>query len=108
MDVIGIGISIRDIRNDPRNLWNWAALGADVVCLAAPVATGGGRLVKGAENADDVYDVVKNSDSLNYFFKNSDEIADSLKIVSTTEKSGNILRLEKGISGSGGYCLRHI
>jgi len=59
IDIVSIGISLNDIRNDPKNIWNWAALGADVVTLALPVAAGGGLLVKGVTKVDDVADGVK-------------------------------------------------
>ena len=49
VDVAFITMDIRDIINDPTNLWNYASLVADVGGLALPVATGGRIVVKSAE-----------------------------------------------------------
>jgi RHS repeat-associated protein len=101
LDAFFISLDVYEISQDPDNLWNWGALGADVVCLALPVVTGGGRVVKLVEHgdevgkavvkaveegedvgkavvkgADEVYDTAKNSDALRYFFKNADAVSD--------------------------------
>ncbi|WP_094229181.1 RHS repeat domain-containing protein [Methanolobus psychrotolerans] len=61
LDLIFIGIDVIDIALDPSDETAWAALGADVGCLALPGATGGGvavRLGKAAHTADKVGDTV--------------------------------------------------
>ncbi len=49
IDVAFITMDIRDIQDDPTNLWNYASLIADIGGLAAPGLTGGRVVVKGAE-----------------------------------------------------------
>ena len=49
VDVAFITMDIRDIQDDPTNLWNYGSLIADIGGLAAPGLTGGRVVVKGAE-----------------------------------------------------------
>ena len=44
---------------NPKDLSNWAALGADVLCLAIPGATGGGTIVRASKYADEAVQGVK-------------------------------------------------
>ncbi len=48
LDIASITWSIADISQNSRNVWNWVALGADVVTTLLPVIAGGGMMVKGA------------------------------------------------------------
>ncbi|MFA7106616.1 MAG: RHS repeat-associated core domain-containing protein, partial [Candidatus Izemoplasmatales bacterium] len=50
--------SIVDVWNDPSDLKNWAALGADLLFMAIPFATGGSKIIKAGNNIDDAVDVV--------------------------------------------------
>jgi hypothetical protein len=59
VDVASLSLSIHDIAREPANIWNWAALGADVVTLALPVAAGGGMVIKGLAKAEDVVGVAR-------------------------------------------------
>ncbi len=62
IDVAFISMDIADIQSDPTNLWNYAALVADIGGLVLPGATGGRVVVKGAEflsKGDKAIDVAK-------------------------------------------------
>jgi hypothetical protein len=48
LNIISIGVSISDVKPNPRKASNWAALGADVSCTMIPGATGGGTAVRAA------------------------------------------------------------
>ena len=45
LDVISLCASVADVVTNPDDPWAWVGLGADVVSLAVPFATGGGLLV---------------------------------------------------------------
>ncbi|BAP61008.1 hypothetical protein MMKA1_08910 [Methanococcus maripaludis KA1] len=47
------------IMSGDANAWDYLSLGADLVCLALPVATGGGLGVRAIEQADNVADLFK-------------------------------------------------
>ncbi len=51
LDAGFIGWDLYNILEDPTDLTNWAALGADAVFMAVPFFTGGGLLVKGMSKA---------------------------------------------------------
>lgn len=71
-DVAFIGMDIHDIRSDPSNPWNYAALGADTVSTALPGVAGLGRGVKLLEHSGKVDNVV------GAVAKNSGKIADAV------------------------------
>jgi hypothetical protein len=55
LDVVSTAYSAWKVIKEPKNPSNWAALAADVACLAVPFATGGGTIVRGAAKyGDDV------------------------------------------------------
>jgi len=85
IDVISIGVSLNDIRNDPKNVWHWVALGADIGTTALPLVAGGGLMVKGALKADDAVGLVKGTDKL------IDGTKTYEKTVDTTSKSKKIV-----------------
>jgi hypothetical protein len=60
-DVISLGFSVVDVVKNPDDPWAWVGLGADIVSLVVPFATGGGTIVRAATKVDDVVDVVKGS-----------------------------------------------
>ena len=54
LDIAFIGMDLNSIRNDPTNLWNWAALGGDAIGAAVPLGTGFGLGIKTIEHGGDV------------------------------------------------------
>lgn len=61
LDIAFLAIDLNDIRNDPRNLWNWAALGGDVAGTALPFVTGVGLGIKLIEHGGDIAKTVEHS-----------------------------------------------
>jgi len=59
LDILSLGLSVKDVIANPTDVWAWASLAADVVSLAVPFATGGGAIVNAATKADDVVDVAQ-------------------------------------------------
>ena len=47
------------VAKNPKDLNAWAALGADLICMAVPYATGGGIAVRALTKADKVLDAGK-------------------------------------------------
>ena len=51
-DIASIAWDLYEIRKDPRNLWNWGALAADIAAAALPLVPGGvGAVVHGSQAA---------------------------------------------------------
>jgi RHS repeat-associated protein len=51
-DIASIAWDLYEIRKDPRNLWNWGALAADIAAAALPLVPGGvGAVVHGSRAA---------------------------------------------------------
>jgi len=46
VDIASLAWSINDLRKNPGSVWNWVALGADVVTLALPAAAAGGTIIR--------------------------------------------------------------
>lgn len=65
LDIGFIGLSIRDIINDPGSPENWAALGLDLATTALPFAAGGSLLVKGPDRLNDAKRVFNSADNAN-------------------------------------------
>ena len=59
LDVISLCASVADVVTNPDDPWAWVGLGADVVSLVVPFATGGGLLVDVLTKTDDVVDLAK-------------------------------------------------
>ena len=53
-DIGFITWDVVDIIRDPKNGWNWTALGTDLGCLLIPFGTGGGRAVKAFDKSADI------------------------------------------------------
>ncbi len=64
IDIISIGSTVADISQNGLNWSNGLALAVDVACLALPVVSGGGALVRAASKVDDVVDVVKGTEKI--------------------------------------------
>lgn len=61
IDVGFLIYDVHEIKQNPRSVTNWLALGADVVTTALPFAVGGGLFVRGITKVDDVVDAAKTS-----------------------------------------------
>jgi len=59
LDIAGIAIDVADIHQNGLNWVNGVSLAVDVVFLVAPVATGGGMMVRAASHADDITDAAR-------------------------------------------------
>lgn len=74
LDVISLATSVFSVISNPTDPTNWVSVGADIVCLILPGATGGGAAVKAAKNIDKGADVIEN-------FKRTYEYADKVSDV---------------------------
>jgi RHS repeat-associated protein len=97
-DVVSLVGSITDVVANPTNPIAWVSLTADVVSLAIPGVTGGGKLVKySAKMLDNGGDVIKSAKAV---YKAADKASDIKKATGSYEiayKSG------KTYVGKGGY-----
>ena len=59
LDIAGIAWDIYDIHKNGLNWTSGLALTVDVVCLAVPIATGGGAAVRAVSKVDDIADTVR-------------------------------------------------
>ena len=59
LDIVFTVGSLIAVAKNPKDLNAWAALGADLICMAVPYATGGGIAVRAAAKADNVLDAAK-------------------------------------------------
>ena len=78
LDVISLCASVADVVTNPDDPWAWVGLGADVVSLVVPFATGGGLLVDVLTKTDDVVDLAK---SVGNTVDVVDAVTDSAKVV---------------------------
>ena len=62
LDIVFTVGSLIAVAKNPKDLNAWAALGADLICMAVPYATGGGIAVRAAAKADNVLDAGKSID----------------------------------------------
>lgn len=63
LDIAFIGIDLNDIKNDPTNLWNWAALGGDIAGTALPGITGVGLGMKLVSHTGDAAKTITKADN---------------------------------------------
>ncbi len=64
IDIGFISYDIYELQKDPSSGWNWAALGADALCAALPVVTGGGAAVHAIGGLNKAADAVQAADKL--------------------------------------------
>lgn len=83
IDIASLGWSIRDIIQDPGNVWNWVALGADIITTALPVVAGGGLLVKAAVKGEKIVEAVDKATDVG---KVNTIIKESKRTVSNSQK----------------------
>ena len=58
-DAVSLVFSVVDVVRNPKSVWSWVGLAADVASLVIPFATGGGLAVKAISKIDDVADVAR-------------------------------------------------
>lgn len=108
-DFISLGFSIKDVIDDPSNPYAWAALGLDVLCLAVPIMSGGGTLVRGLSKVDDVVDLAKAVDKGKDLVNVIDAVGDTARAVDglgdAAKVTDTLTDITKGLDLSGGLCF---
>lgn len=61
LDIGFLAFDLNELRNDPGNLWNWAALGGDIAGTALPVVTGVGLGIRTVGHTGDAMKLVRAS-----------------------------------------------
>ncbi|MBB6402496.1 RHS repeat-associated protein, partial [Methanococcus maripaludis] len=90
LDIAFIAYDINQIMSGDANAWDYLSLGADLVCLALPVATGGGLGVRAVEQG------VKQADNVGDLFKWLDTALD----VNKADNTVDVTTLTKTTSGA--------
>ena len=98
LDVISLCASVADVVTNPDDPWAWVGLGADVVSLVVPFATGGGLLVDVLTKTDDVVDLAKTIDNT---VDAADAVYDGTKVMSKAKVpdcfvAGTMIATENG------------
>jgi len=83
-DAVSLVFSVVDVVRNPKSVWSWVGLAADVASLVIPFATGGGLAVKAISKIDDVADTVKTIDR---FEDTVDTVCDVQKVTSSARTS---------------------
>ncbi|MGV8150926.1 MAG: RHS repeat-associated core domain-containing protein, partial [Candidatus Woesearchaeota archaeon] len=89
IDVAFIALDIAEIKEDPTDWKNWAALGLDLATTALPVAAGGSMLIKGGDRINTVRHMVSNSDRVK-------DTATSVSRSADIKQSSNLVKTSKG------------
>ena len=107
LDVISLCASVADVVTNPDDPWAWVGLGADVVSLVVPFATGGGLLVDVLTKTDDVVDLAKATnrslgavDTMSDIGKTTQNIAE-ISTTGTPNQIGQIGEQLAGITSKG-------
>ncbi|WP_052734479.1 RHS repeat-associated core domain-containing protein [Methanosarcina sp. 2.H.T.1A.3] len=89
LDLAFLAMDINDIRTGNADKWTYIGLGADLVCAALPVVTGGRVAVEAVE------ETVTHGDELADFFNLMDKVADTEKNLDNIDDSTDIAKTIK-------------
>lgn len=94
LDLAFIAADLNDIKNDPINLWNWAAFGGDIAGTALPAVTGVGLGIKIVEHGGDVDRVISG-------YTKAQEVIKTVQLANQgkgANNAANAIRLSKSLA----------
>ena len=86
-DIASVVYSAVQVCLEPTVVSNWLSLGADLVSLVVPFASGGGAAVRALSKADDIYDAAKTIDNVSDV---ADATVDVARTVDNTAETVNV------------------